>query len=72
MALYSGADGLDLLRIFCSQCEDYLNPEGTVALEVGYDQGEIVTEFLNQAGLNQVSLHADLNGILRFPIAHKR
>ena len=72
MALYSGADGLDLLRIFCSQCADYLNPEGTVALEVGYDQGEIVTEFLNQAGLNQVSLHADLNGILRFPIAHKR
>ena len=72
MALYSGTDGLDLLRIFCSQCADYLNPEGTVALEVGYDQGEIVTEFLNQAGLNQVSLHADLNGILRFPIAHKR
>lgn len=72
MALYSGSDGLDLLRIFCSQCADYLNPEGAVALEVGYDQGEIVTEFLNQAGLNQVSLHADLNGILRFPIAHKR
>lgn len=72
MALYSGTNGLDLLRIFCSQCEDYLNPGGTIALEVGYDQGEIVTEFLNQAGLNQVSLHADLNGILRFPIAHKR
>lgn len=72
MALYSGADGLDLLRLFCSQCADYLNPGGIVALEVGYDQGKIVTEFLNQAGLNQVSLHADLNGILRFPIAQKR
>ena len=42
MALFSGSDGLDLLRLFCAECTTYLNTGGLVALEVGYDQGEIV------------------------------
>ena len=71
MALFSGPDGLDLLRPFCAQCPSYLNPGGLVALEVGYDQGEIVASLLRDAGLSKVSVAADLNGILRFPLAAK-
>ncbi len=71
MALFSGPDGLDLLRLFCAQCSDYLNPEGLVALEVGYDQGEIVADLLRSAGLTQVSVAPDLNEIPRFPLARK-
>ena len=71
MALFSGPDGLDLLRLFCAQCPSYLNPGGLVALEVGYDQGEIVATLLREAGLTSVSLENDLNEIPRFPLAAK-
>ena len=71
MALFSGPDGLNLLRLFCAECSTYLKPEGLVALEVGYDQGEVVAGFLRNAGLSHVSVGNDLNGIPRFPLARK-
>lgn len=71
MALFAGPDGLDLIRPFVATCADFLNPGGLVAMEVGYDQGEIVARLLNNAGLTDVSLHHDLNGIARFPLARK-
>ena len=71
MALFSGPEGLDLLRPFCSECSEFLNPGGLVALEVGYDQGEIVAGLLRDAGLVDVSVRNDLNGIPRFPLARK-
>jgi len=71
LALFSGPDGLDLLRLFCSQCESYLNSGGLVALEVGHDQGEPVADLLRRAGLSSVSVGNDLNGIARFPLARK-
>ena len=71
MALFSGPEGLDLLRPFCAQCPGFLNPGGLVALEVGYDQGEIVANLLKEAGLSDISVGRDLNGIPRFPLARK-
>jgi release factor glutamine methyltransferase len=71
MALFSGSDGLDLLRLFCTECTTYLNTGGLVALEVGYDQGEIVAGFLREAGLSKVMIGNDLNGIPRFPLAQQ-
>lgn len=71
MALFSGSDGLDLLRLFCAECTTYLNAGGLVALEVGYDQGEIVAGFLREAGLSKVMIGNDLNGIPRFPLAQQ-
>jgi release factor glutamine methyltransferase len=71
MALFSGSDGLDLLRLFCAECTTYLNTGGLVALEVGYDQGEIVAGFLREAGLSKVMIGNDLNGIPRFPLAQQ-
>lgn len=71
MALFSGADGLDLLRSFCSQCADFLKHGGLVALEVGYDQGTTVAQLLQDAGLSLLTIGEDLNGIPRFPLARK-
>jgi release factor glutamine methyltransferase len=71
IALFSGSDGLDLLRLFCAECTAYLNTGGLVALEVGYDQGEIVAGFLREAGLSKVMIGNDLNGIPRFPLAQQ-
>ncbi|MFT6180417.1 MAG: release factor glutamine methyltransferase [Akkermansiaceae bacterium] len=71
MALFSGPDGLDLLRPFCAQCSDFLKPGGLIALEVGYDQGETVAQLLRNAGLTDISLGQDLSEIPRFPLARK-
>ena len=71
MALFSGSDGLDLLRLFCAECTTYLNTGGLVALEFCYDQGEIVAGFLREAGLTKVLIGNDLNGIARFPLAQQ-
>ena len=71
MALFSGSDGLDLLRLFSAECPKFLNTGGLVALEVGYDQGEIVAGFLREAGLSKVMIGNDLNGIPRFPLAQQ-
>ena len=71
MALFSGEDGLDLLRRFSRECLNYLNPKGVVALEVGHQQGEAVAELLQNSGLDDVEVREDLCGIKRFPLARK-
>ncbi|YCM45425.1 peptide chain release factor N(5)-glutamine methyltransferase [Verrucomicrobiaceae bacterium 227] len=71
MALFSGADGLDCLRRFAKECSFHLNSGGLVALEVGFDQGEVVAQLLKSAGLIDVTVACDLNGIARFPLARK-
>ncbi|MGC6466286.1 MAG: peptide chain release factor N(5)-glutamine methyltransferase [Akkermansiaceae bacterium] len=71
MALFSGADGLDCLRRFCSQCAQFLSPGGLAALEVGFDQGQVVADLLTEGGLENATVESDLNGIARFPLARK-
>jgi len=71
LALFSGEDGLDLLRRFSRECLNYLNPQGVVALEVGHQQGDVVAELLQKGGLEEVEVREDLSGIRRFPLARK-
>lgn len=71
MALFSGQDGLDLLRKFCVQAPDYLQREGLVALEVGHQQGEAVRKLLASNGLKDCWVESDLSGIQRFPMARR-
>lgn len=69
LALFSGNDGMDLLRRFCHEVASYLNPGGVIALEIGIDQDQHVTEFLRQAGMKEIRVIADLSGTPRFPLA---
>ena len=69
LALFSGADGLDLIRQFCPQVSQHLHSGGTVAMEVGHDQGEAVCALLQAAGLGELQLRKDISGIARFPLA---
>lgn len=71
LALFSGADGLDCLRRFAKDCPPFLNSGGLIALEVGFDQGDLVAQLLKEAGLVDVTVARDLNGIARFPLARK-
>ena len=69
IALFSGSDGLDLLRLFASQCSPFLKSGGLIALEVGHSQGETVCDLLREGGMTEISLRSDLNDIPRFQLA---
>ena len=59
-ALDGGADGLDFYRKIAGQVKDYLNPGGYVYMEIGYDQGEAVSELMRNAGFTEVEVIKDL------------
>ncbi len=69
LALFSGPDGLDLVRKFAGEVASYLKPNGLLAMEVGFDQGAATVELLEKGGLQSVTVKADLSQVLRFPFA---
>ena len=64
-ALASGEDGLIDIRRIIQEAPTYLNPNGWLMLEHGYDQAEKVAALLKQHCFNQVSHVPDLSGTLR-------
>ena len=64
-ALVSGPRGLDDLQTIIAQAPHYLNDQGWLLLEHGYDQAAAVCELLRQKGFNQVQSRNDLAGIAR-------
>ncbi len=71
LALYSGADGLDLIRRFIPEAFHRLKPGGWLVLEIGHDQASQVAEILKASGFNDIEAKTDLSGIARFPFAKK-
>ena len=72
LALFSGADGLDLIRKFVAEVSKHLNPGGLLAMEVGHDQGALTASLLeSDESLGQIEVKADLCKIPRFPFARK-
>jgi release factor glutamine methyltransferase len=69
LALFSGEDGLDLIRRFCAEVTQFLQPGGSVTMEIGHDQAEITMDLLRTAGLAEVTVMKDISGIARFPLA---
>lgn len=59
-ALDGGMDGLDFYRRIIAQSKDYLNTDGYLYLEIGYDQGPAVTNMMCAAGYREVSVIKDL------------
>ncbi len=50
LALFAGADGLDVYRRIAERIDDFLKPAAALMLEVGYSQGQAVRELLEQIG----------------------
>jgi release factor glutamine methyltransferase len=71
LALFSGPDGLDLIRQFCQQVKHFLPPGGNVAMEIGHDQGDVTSALLREGGLDEVRVMKDISGIARFPLAKR-
>lgn len=51
LALRAGDDGLDIYRRISAQIDQYLKPNGTLLLEIGYAQGPAVRELLEATEL---------------------
>lgn len=60
-ALDGGADGLDFYREIIGHYKRYLKPDGFIALEIGYDQGEGIVGLCNENGLD-CKIVKDLGG----------
>ena len=62
MALDGTADGLLFYRRITEQAKDYLNEEGWLLVEIGYDQGADVRDLFLANGFKDVEVVKDLAG----------
>ena len=60
LALYGGADGLDVVRQIARVARALLAPGGTLIVEHAETQGEAVRQLFNRAGLRAAATHPDL------------
>ncbi len=71
LALFSGPDGLDLIRRFIPEAFHRLNPGGWLVLEIGHDQASQVAEILQTSAFTAIEVKSDMSGIARFPFARR-
>ena len=69
MALTDEGDGLSFYKRITHDAKAILKPRGTIAYEIGYDQGQAVKTILEDAGFIEVEVHQDLAGKDRVVIA---
>jgi release factor glutamine methyltransferase len=62
-ALFSGSDGLDMIRDLVEGAEEHLRPRGLLALEIGAAQGAAVCRMIRETGhFAEPALIRDLSG----------
>lgn len=71
LALFSGADGLDLIRRFIPEAFQRLKPGGWLVLEIGHDQASQVAGILQASSFTAIEVKTDLSGVARFPFARR-
>lgn len=70
-ALYGGEDGLLFYKKIIRKAPDYLNDQGHLIFEIGYDQKEILNNLLKEQGFKSIINLRDFNDFDRFIIAQK-
>lgn len=71
-ALFGGADGLDYYRRIIAEAHQFLKPDGSLILEVGYRQAGDVQRLLEESGgYRQTSVGQDYAGHDRVVIARR-
>ncbi len=71
LALFSGPDGLDLIRRFIPAAWSRLKPGGWLVLEIGHDQASQVAGILQTSSFTAIEVKTDLSGVARFPFARR-
>jgi len=72
LALFGGADGLDLVRKLLQQTENSLKPGASILLEIGSEQGEMLkAEASRYTWLEFTGIHKDFCNNIRF-VSYKK
>jgi release factor glutamine methyltransferase len=69
IALFGGTAGDELVRKLIERAPKHLGPGGMLALEIGINQAEGLTEFLRQKNYHDIETKKDYSGIDRFLLA---
>lgn len=69
-ALFSGVEGLDMIRRIATEAPRWLRPGGLLALEIGMGQHGAVKTILENYGFRNITFRNDLAGIERIALAH--
>ena len=72
LALDGMEDGLHFYRRIVADADRYLNDGGCLCFEIGFDQGEAVSELMRQAGYRDIKVIRDLSGLDRVVIGGKQ
>ena len=72
VALFGGADGLEVIREIVRGAPAWLRPGGLLALEVGLGQAADVAALIEAEGLQDVRVRKDLAGKARMVLANAR
>jgi release factor glutamine methyltransferase len=71
LALDGEADGLSFYRRIIHEAADYLEDEGYVFFEIGFNQAEDIRKILVDAGFDKITVLQDLAGLNRVVAAHR-
>ena len=72
LALDGGPDGLDVYRRIISGAPDYLEPEGCLMMEIGFDQADDIVRLLTNDGrYSGISIKKDLAGLDRVAVCFR-
>lgn len=69
LAIVSGADGLDAIRVLARDCPEVLKAGGSMMIEHGFDQEDAVAAILAAAGWASIECRKDFAGLPRVCIA---
>jgi release factor glutamine methyltransferase len=69
VALFAGERGDEIVRLLIAQAPSHLNPGGLLALEIGINQAEGLSDFLRQKNYHDIEAKKDYSGITRFLLA---
>ena len=72
MALDGMEDGLYFYKKIIKEAKNYLNPQGMLAFEIGYDQGEAVKNLMEAQDFACVEIKKDLAGLDRLVFGFAR
>lgn len=71
IALSPGDDGLTIIRRLIKETTPFLKPNGHLLMEIGFDQGEAVTELVKETSWQLLEIRPDLQGIPRIVVLGK-
>ncbi|SKB51364.1 release factor glutamine methyltransferase [Lachnospiraceae bacterium] len=62
LALDGGEDGLDFYRRIAHEAKDYLESEGRLFFEIGFDEGDALRQILTEEGYKDIEVVKDYSG----------